>query len=423
MPLEIKKLFNQSGLILDEVNPNISKKFGMSKPFGLLVTDVIDSSPADLAGIHNNDLILDINIVNGSMYGCNGKFSTYKHTLGQILKLTILRQNDSFDICINNLTLKENNSDYSLKFKDPKTLNFSKFSSNGFEIHYPTVWNKVILNNTESGYNGVKFNFFSNNTHDSLAGYVMMSVVDKKDRVQDFFKDPKIFPHQSNYELIDSIMSNFSNQKSSVGFNDWIEYDMENIHNMETAQEHSLLLDTQSTSVMNFSLISQSGELKVLKLVIPGKTQNGNFYFVVREEYFNDYLPTIAKMLTTLKFHDIQTYWDFENGFEISYPSDIFRIDKTNYSEQCYNCKTLEFTNITTKDLTNIDHKFPRLLLDVIPSGGDSNISKNDEGNLINELKGRYYNYKALGSNTTNEVLKVPTLRLSFCTSTHYMDP
>ena len=81
MPIEIKKLFNQSGLILNEVNPNISKKFGMSEPFGFLVTDVMDSSPAELADIHNNDLIYEINIVNGSIYRCDGKFSTYKPTL------------------------------------------------------------------------------------------------------------------------------------------------------------------------------------------------------------------------------------------------------------------------------------------------------------------------------------------------------
>ena len=236
-----------------------------------------------------------------------------------------------------------------------------------------------------------------------------MNVVDKKDQVQNFFNDSKIFPHRSNIELIDSIISNFSNRESSSEFNNWMRYDKENIDNIETTQEHSILLDTQSTN-MTFSLFSPSGELKVLKLVIPGETQTLIFYFVTRAEHFGNYLPIIKEMLATLKFHDIKTYLDFDNGFEISYPSDIFRIAETNDNGK----KTLEFTNITTKDLTSMNNKFPRLLLDVIPYGGDSNISKNEERNLINELKGRYYNYTTFRSNTTNEILNVPTFRLNF---------
>jgi serine protease Do len=51
------------GMTVQEITPEIAKHLGMSKKTGVIVVDVKEGSPADEAGIHPQDVILQINKV------------------------------------------------------------------------------------------------------------------------------------------------------------------------------------------------------------------------------------------------------------------------------------------------------------------------------------------------------------------------
>ncbi|MBI4825179.1 MAG: DegQ family serine endoprotease [Nitrospirae bacterium] len=50
-----------AGVAIQQVTPELARTFGLKKPEGALVTEVIDNSPAEKAGLRRGDIILEVN--------------------------------------------------------------------------------------------------------------------------------------------------------------------------------------------------------------------------------------------------------------------------------------------------------------------------------------------------------------------------
>ena len=78
------------GLSIQEVTPDLAREFGLSKPEGVLIGDLLPGSPAAKAGLHRGDVILQ---VDGKTVESSGQLRNLvaSTSIGSVLKMSILR--------------------------------------------------------------------------------------------------------------------------------------------------------------------------------------------------------------------------------------------------------------------------------------------------------------------------------------------
>ncbi|MDC4227560.1 MAG: PDZ domain-containing protein [Candidatus Manganitrophus sp.] len=79
------------GLSIQDVTPELAKEFGLPKPQGVLVGDLLSNSPADRAGVRRGDIILE---ANGIAVESVGQFRnlTASAPVGSQLKMNVYRE-------------------------------------------------------------------------------------------------------------------------------------------------------------------------------------------------------------------------------------------------------------------------------------------------------------------------------------------
>ncbi|HZR45263.1 MAG TPA: DegQ family serine endoprotease [Candidatus Manganitrophaceae bacterium] len=79
------------GLSIQEVTPDLAREFGLPKPEGVLIGDLLPGSPAAKAGLHRGDVILE---VDGKAVESTGQLRNLvaSTSIGGALKLIILRE-------------------------------------------------------------------------------------------------------------------------------------------------------------------------------------------------------------------------------------------------------------------------------------------------------------------------------------------
>lgn len=71
------------GVLIQEVNKGLAESFGLDKPYGALVSQVLEGSPADKAGINTGDVIIEY----------NGEEISYSSELPQLVGRTKIDEN------------------------------------------------------------------------------------------------------------------------------------------------------------------------------------------------------------------------------------------------------------------------------------------------------------------------------------------
>jgi Do/DeqQ family serine protease len=88
------------GIFMQDVDQNIAKHFKLKKPRGVIVTDVVNGSPAEKAGIKSGDLILEID---GKEVKNSIQLRAYVQSKkpGDKVKLKVLRDGKEMEISVN----------------------------------------------------------------------------------------------------------------------------------------------------------------------------------------------------------------------------------------------------------------------------------------------------------------------------------
>jgi serine protease Do len=87
----------QVGIRAQSLTPALAQGLDLSRDSGVLVADVTPEGPADEGGVKVGDIILAMDgkpMENARQFEVN----VYRHTLGQEIKLTVLRDNDALDL-------------------------------------------------------------------------------------------------------------------------------------------------------------------------------------------------------------------------------------------------------------------------------------------------------------------------------------
>lgn len=85
------------GLSIQEVTPDLAKEFGLPRPEGVLIGDLLPGSPAAKAGLHRGDVILE---VDGKTVESTGQLRNRvaSTSIGSTLKLIIFRDGKARDL-------------------------------------------------------------------------------------------------------------------------------------------------------------------------------------------------------------------------------------------------------------------------------------------------------------------------------------
>ncbi len=94
------------GVMIQKVTPELAKSFGLEKPRGALVSDIIEGSPAEKAGIMKGDIILEFNRI--PIKEWNELPAIVARTPpGKVVEIKILRQNKEMSLHVTIGELRE----------------------------------------------------------------------------------------------------------------------------------------------------------------------------------------------------------------------------------------------------------------------------------------------------------------------------
>lgn len=137
------------GISIQEVTPELAKEFGLSKPKGVLVGDLLINGPADKAGLRRGDIILE---ADGEPVESVGQFRnlTASASVGSPLKLNIYREGRPQTIGV---TVEENVGEAAREAPPQAEQRETSAPMDGIEVRdiSPEALEERILNNSREG--------------------------------------------------------------------------------------------------------------------------------------------------------------------------------------------------------------------------------------------------------------------------------
>jgi serine protease Do len=122
----------QVGIRAQSLTPALAQGLGLARDNGVLVADVTPDGPADEAGIKIGDIILSLDgkpMENARQFEVN----VYRHSVGQKIKLAVLRDNGQLDIPVE-VTERDDDPQRFADLVDPEKNQIKRLGILGIEI-------------------------------------------------------------------------------------------------------------------------------------------------------------------------------------------------------------------------------------------------------------------------------------------------
>lgn len=379
---------NLLGLNVKDLTEEQAQTFNLYRPFGLLVTKIVEGSPAERAMIQNNDIILEVN--NHQIQNKSAIITLINNTnFSDNLTLTILRNNEIKVIPILNTDKVNIPSPYenSTLFAKPQLLNWSTYYSSDFTIKYPLNWNISTIDSHDSEQKNIYFRSLPENKYDITKEYIKISITDEIDLSLDSLVQP-------------------------VGLN---LYDQD-------VKIQNITIDNLSGKSSIFKYIdSKYDEINIFKSAVIKNSQVYTITYFANPKEFEDYLPTIFEMIYSLKIHSHKTYSNLDQKFTLEYPSDILVINQI-YESERFNPTSHKIKFLFNNTYNNIYNSniFPFLSIQTSETFYEQPIDEFDKRKIINYLnKTELINFKGIKSNVSKYIDNKPAYELEYS----YYDP
>jgi DNA-binding beta-propeller fold protein YncE len=256
--------------------------------------------------------------------------------------------------------------DNSSVYANPANVNFSSYENLelGIETEYPSNWDI--------------------DDYSSLYSVYFYSLPEHSNDTRDFLRID-VRNDSSVDSIIDFVNVTDADALPSLRF-------IEAPHNATTLSNAST-----AKSVYTYN-DSMQGEVKVLKLAIENNDKFYVFNYSAQTPNFNNYLPTIEKMIESFKTISVLSYENFDLGIRMKYSNDW---------------NFIEFPNVGTKNVTFFPHlehnsdtlvnsnRVNRLSIYAHPHSQDLSTVKEDFNHTIDDYKSLGYNRSEDRRNST----------------------
>lgn len=291
------------GLEGENLTTEKSIKLGLHNSSGFLVTNILDESPADKAGIRKYDIILELN--NTFIKSKSDFESSLKniHKGGRVNVTIFDPSRHVYNLQVH--LVWDNKSHFyqnSNLFKKPESVNFSLFRDLDFTIIYPSSWNTTKISSLSGALatTSVTFSSLYENNTDRSREYVGVYV--RPALNQSIEQAVGINRPNNEYQIIER------NNVSKVG--------------------------QYNATSLSFRYFDEShGDVKAIKIATIHNSKIYLITYYAEAENFDFYWPTIRKMIQSFLINDLETYESFNLGLSIKYAKNIlkYRYDCTNF--------------------------------------------------------------------------------------------
>ena len=300
--------FNWIGLTVVDVTNDMSKLLNIEKK-GVMVDTVDSTGPAKNLPIYPFEINRNTSKISGNVilfvddYPINntGDFFLFldNKTVGDTIKLTLIDivTKKMKDINVEVMPHPKLLYEESKIFKEPLNVNFTRHERIYFgsliEMDLPSKWKVQQIEIEKKNY-----------------GFVILTNMEKQTNMQNTIKIgifPSTFAIFSNLTDIIKISPSLRNSLSDLSVEPYSERDIDDNYGLQFNYTYS---------------DSEFGKVKVFNI----GTMNTNLFFKLsfksQSHNFEDYFPTISKIVNSIKIKDIKKYENFFSGIRIDIPND-----------------------------------------------------------------------------------------------------